>query len=420
MRPVEGLIEYEPAAVQRIYAISSGHPYFTQLTCHELFARCQFLNQRKITLSDVNAILDDVVERGTVNLKFVWDEASDIERWILASLACLEKSNNRTLADFLHKYRVRFSDSDLTSALLHLREKDVLTPENNFVIHLLRLWLQKNRTIEQVREELTEVNPIANRYIEIGLEFKDAGLFDKAIGSFREALAIAPENIQAQVNIALTYMNQKSYDKAIAEFEQALKMDDEDISARSGLCEAHLALGDTAMQRNRTREALQSYQRVLSINVEHTEARQRMSELNSQRAEKALLDGKDEEALSAFAEALKYTPEEPTLIERVKNVREKKKAKVLAEQVARSEKEAASKNWDKAIAALNEALETSPQDESILQKMDVIKGMQLQDQLGAILTRVNLAEKASRWDTAIAGLYEYLQLNLVTHSSKKE
>ncbi|MBM3126930.1 MAG: hypothetical protein FJZ87_17985, partial [Chloroflexi bacterium] len=198
-RPVEGALEYERAAVERIYRITSGHPYFTQLTCHELFARCQSTQQRKIAVVDVESVLDDVVERGTVNLKFVWDEASDIEKWSLAALAHLDKADNRVLADFLRKNRVRFSETDLASGLLHLREKDVLTPDNRFVIHLMRLWLQKNRPIEQAREELTEANPIANRFIEIGLEFRDGGDYEKAISYFRQALSVAADNLQAQV-----------------------------------------------------------------------------------------------------------------------------------------------------------------------------------------------------------------------------
>jgi tetratricopeptide (TPR) repeat protein/photosystem II stability/assembly factor-like uncharacterized protein len=409
-RPVEGVIEYEHAAVERIYNIASGHPYFTQLTCHELFARCQRTEQRKIAKADVEAILEDVVERGTVNLKFVWDEASDIEKWSLAALAQLDKPDPRAVAEYLRKNRVRFSETDLTSGLLHLREKDVLTPENRFVIHLLKLWLQKNRPIEQAREELTEVNPIANRYIEIGLEFKDSRIYDKAIESFQEALAISKDNLQAQVNIALVYMDQKTYDKAIVEFEKALTMDDEDVSARSGLCEAHLALGDTAMTRGRAKEAVVSYQRVLAINIEHTEARGRMAELSRQRAEKALVDGKDEEALSAFSEALKYTPEDPTLIARVDKVRAEKNIKVLAALVARSEKEAGAKNWEKAIATLNDALEVSPEDESIVKKIASIQEKQQKEHLTAILAKADQAEKVGRWDTAITTLNEYLNL----------
>jgi hypothetical protein len=169
--PVEGILRYEREAVDRIVEITSGHPYFTQLTCHELFALSQRSGTPMIRKQDLESVLDEVVERGTVNLKFVWDEASDLEKWVLAGLAHTEgKLDSKALADFLKKQRVRFSPPDLDGALLHLREKDVLTDSHGFVIHLLRSWLVKNRPLQQVREELTEVNPIANRYIEIGHE----------------------------------------------------------------------------------------------------------------------------------------------------------------------------------------------------------------------------------------------------------
>jgi len=403
-RPVEKLIEYDKHAVTRIYQLAGGHPYFTQLTCHELFAKCQQTDERIIKESDVESVLDDVVERGTVNLKFVWDEASDIEKWSLSALAQLEKSDNRAIADYLRKNRVRFSETDLTSGLLHLREKDVLTAENRFVIHLLKLWLKKNRPIEQAREELTEVNPIANRYIEIGLEFKDSRVYEKAIESFQEALAVSKDNIQAQVNIGLVYMDMKAYDKAVIEFEKALTVDDEDVSARSGLCDAHLSLGDSALARGRIKEAVFSYQRVLGINAEHTEARQRMAEISRQRAEKALTDGRDEEALSAFAEALKFTPEDSTLIVQVDRVRAEKKTKVLAAMVTRSDKEAAIKNWEGAVKSLEEALSLAPDDASIQKRISGIKSLQEKARLDALIAKADGAAKSGRWDEAIESL----------------
>jgi tetratricopeptide (TPR) repeat protein/WD40 repeat protein len=410
-RPVEGVLEYTSQAVDRIYDITSGHPYFTQLICHELFSVCQQTEILLIQEKDVEAVLEDVVERGTVNLKFVWDEASDIEKWSLASLTHLEgKADAPALANYLRKQHVRFIESDLTSGLLRLQEKDILNKENRFVIYLLRLWLKKNRPIEQVREELIEVNPIANRYIEIGMEFQDSGQFEKAIENFHAALVVAPEHVQAQVNIAQVYMAQNAYDKAIIEFEKALTMDDEDMSARAGLCEAHLALGDMAMTRGRFKEAGLSYRRVLEINAEHTDARGRMAELSRQHAEKALIDGKDEEALSAFTEALQFTPEDQSLMERVEKIRAEKKAKVLTTLLGRSEKEAGARNWEKSLATLNEVYEIAPQDKSILTKINFIKARQLKEQLDTILGKAAQAEKSSRWDAAISLLGEYLAL----------
>jgi tetratricopeptide (TPR) repeat protein/photosystem II stability/assembly factor-like uncharacterized protein len=277
----------------------------------------------------------------------------------------------------------------------------VITSDNRFVIYLMKLWLQKNRPLEQVREELTEVNPIANRYIEIGLEFKDAQMYDRAVESFREALNVARDNVQAQVNIALTYMDQKAYSSAVVEFEKALTMDDEDVSARAGLCEALLSLGDTAMTRGRAKEAVQSYQRVLAINAEHTEARQRMADLSRRSAEKALVDGKDEEALSAFAEALKFTPEDPALIARVDAVRAEKKAKVLAALLAKSGKEAGAKNWEGAIKSLDEALSFAPEDMSIQKKLSEVKAAQEKARLDALLAKADTAARSGRWNEAI-------------------
>jgi len=149
-KPVEGLIKYEKKAVSRISEITSGHPYFTQLMCHELFSRCQKTGARTITAGDVEAVLSDVVERGTVNLKFVWDEASDLEKWILAALAQMDGGSNQKLAQELTAQRVRFSESDLNSAVIHLRDKDVITSDNRFVIHLMRLWLVANRPTDRV------------------------------------------------------------------------------------------------------------------------------------------------------------------------------------------------------------------------------------------------------------------------------
>ena len=147
--------------------------------------------QKRIAVKDVDSVLTDVIERGTVNLKFVWDEASDLEKWALAILAhTREKTDRRKLAEALKEHRVRFSDPDLTSGLLHLREKDVLTEDNRFVIPLMRIWLEKNRPLERVRQELVEVNPIANRYIEIGQEYKDLGQHKEAINNFQNALNV--------------------------------------------------------------------------------------------------------------------------------------------------------------------------------------------------------------------------------------
>jgi tetratricopeptide (TPR) repeat protein len=274
-KPVAGLIHYEKEAVRRIGEITSGHPYFTQLMCHELFSRCQKTGDRTISAEDVEAVLEDVVERGTVNLKFIWDEASDLEKWIMATLAKMDGGSNQELARALTKQHVRFSEQDLNSATLHLRDKDILRDDNHFVIHLMRLWLVANRSIDRVREELEEVNPIANRFIEIGDEYRDRGEAQQAIAYYQQALNMNPGNFKAQNNIANVHLEQKNYEQAVQAFESALKIDDEDVVAKTGFSEASLALGEQARGRKEYEDAIHYYQQVLEINPNHVEAKER-------------------------------------------------------------------------------------------------------------------------------------------------
>jgi len=156
-QPVEGILEYDSNAVKYIYTLASGQPYFTQLICHEIISHCQNTGQHRVKKSDVDALLMDVVERGTVNLKFTWDEASAMEKWSMAAIAqTSRRMKKQALSNYLRGQHLRFNETDLGYSLLHLQETDVLTKKNDFVIHLMRLWLQENRSIDQVRAEIGE------------------------------------------------------------------------------------------------------------------------------------------------------------------------------------------------------------------------------------------------------------------------
>jgi photosystem II stability/assembly factor-like uncharacterized protein/tetratricopeptide (TPR) repeat protein len=410
-KPVEGILEYDPRAIERIFHIASGHPYFTQLICHELYSFFQRTGETRISIENVEAVLDDVVERGTVNLKFVWDEASDLEKWVLASLAHTEgRIDTHTLANALEKQRVRFSEQDLNSAILHMREKEVLTEDNRFVIHLMRVWLQKNRPLDRVREELVEVSPIASRYIEIGMEYKDIGQHDRAIESFQEALKVDPENLQAQVGVASVQLERGVYDHAVVEYEKALVIDEEDVAARSGLCEAHLAVGDQAFKQGKLKEAIRSYGQVLAINAEHTDARQRMADIHKKRAEQAVLEGRFDEAFSEFKEALQYTPEDGTLEARLTQIQEQYKSQLVEGLRLHAEKERTAKRWDQAIVLLDQALELVPEDEALREKLVQVRQAQQRDQLETLKENARRQAKLERWGEALIHWQAYLAL----------
>ncbi|MBN2501156.1 MAG: tetratricopeptide repeat protein, partial [Anaerolineales bacterium] len=409
-KPVEGLIKYEKKAVERISEITSGHPYFTQLMCHELFSRCQKTGARTIGAGDVEAVLEDVIERGTVNLKFIWDEASDLEKWILATLAEIDGGNNQKLAQALNAQRVRFSESDLNSAVIHLRDKDVITGDNRFVIHLMRLWLVANRPTDRVREELVEVNPIANRYIEIGDEYRDRGQMQHAIENYQSALNANPGNLKAQTNIASVYLDQKDYAEAAEAFGLALKIDDEDVMAKTGYCEANLALGDAARGHGETDQAIPLYQKILAINAAHSDARQRLAAIYREQAERQLAARQEDEALGSFSRAMEFMPEDDQLSSRYNEVLAQKKAKVVAEWLGKAEKALSRQRWDEAAGMVEEAIQVDPENEALQARLAEVKDAPRQSKLQGYRREAEGAIARGNWEKAIAALETAIQL----------
>ena len=426
-RPVEGMLAYEPAAVERIYTITSGHPYFTQLICHELFSLSQKTGRRSLTREDVESVLEDVIERGTVNLKFVWDEASDLEKWVLSSLAHELQAqdhdrqalgiqsrlvcNDKQLASVLNNQHVRYSENDLNSALVHLREKDVLTQENRFVVELLCVWLLKNRPLDRVREELVQVNPIANRYNEIGDEFRELGQPDKALESYQQALSTDPSNLRAQVSIANLHLEAKDFDQAIQGFEAALRIDEDDIVARSGLCLAFMALGETAAEAGTFEKAGDYYQRILAINPDQSEVQQRLVVLYTRQADEALEAGNAELALRYYPRALEYAPEDSQLRARYTRAKEQHTRRLIDELLKESQQAQEKQDWEAAVDAIQRAQQLDPDDPDLIRRLVETKETARQVKISTLRIHAQEMEGSERWEEATHAWEACLQLN---------
>jgi len=403
-KPVKGVITYQPKAIQRITEITSGHPYFTQLTCHELFSRCQTTGSREIIRQDVDNILDNVIERGTVNLKFVWDEASDMEKWILAALGKTEGMSQKDLRAALKSQGVRFVDSDLNSAILHLRDKDVLTQDNHLVIQLMKLWLEINRPMERVREELVQTNPIADRYIEIGDELRDRHQLEDAIDSYQRALEFQNNNISALLNIADIYLNQGQYSQAAASFEKALQVDNEHIAARQGYCQAHLALGDQARKSGATADAMDAYQAILYLTPVHRQARQNLAAIYREQAETHLSAGDDQQALESIRLAMEMTPEDEELKARHQGILDEKKAALVKSWLDKADRALRRKRWDEAVKMAQEALKVDPDDQALQERLAAVKDAPRQEKLKAYRREAETAIARGDYPKAITAL----------------
>ncbi len=160
-QPVKDYYQVEPAALERIFQITSGHPYYTQLLCHSLFNRWQQRQVPHIEAQDVDEVLDEAVERGLAVLKHVWEESTPGEKATMAGIAATMGAFNRPVGtEDINRAWARedviIPKGEMAKAIRSLIARDVIagTDKYVFTVDLQRLWVQKYRRLEWVKEEM--------------------------------------------------------------------------------------------------------------------------------------------------------------------------------------------------------------------------------------------------------------------------
>ncbi|MCQ3980321.1 MAG: hypothetical protein DPW09_43470, partial [Anaerolineae bacterium] len=158
-----GLI-YDDLALDKILRVTAGHPYFLQLTCHALINRANRERRGYITIQAVNEVLNEMVELGEAHFAFLWEQSGPVEQLILTALMRLlgqEPSVTITqVAELLADRGVALTLPQLTDALRQLTARDIVReiagqpPRYEYKIELVRLWVERYKTLGRVIEEV--------------------------------------------------------------------------------------------------------------------------------------------------------------------------------------------------------------------------------------------------------------------------
>jgi hypothetical protein len=88
--PVEAYgLEYDPLAIERIIQVTAGHPYFTQVVCHEMVAFHNETERNYLTVTCVDQVLERIIERGEAHFKYIWAGATPEEQQVMLALTGL-------------------------------------------------------------------------------------------------------------------------------------------------------------------------------------------------------------------------------------------------------------------------------------------------------------------------------------------
>jgi hypothetical protein len=152
-----------PQAVTQILQITSGHPYYIQLVCHCLFDSWSRAPRSVMDIPDVEAILAEAIELGSANLTYVWEDSTPEEQALMAGIAAVGLPGPgpvtiEQVRETWHKAGVLLPERELTRAVRSLISRDVLAGDHaySFSVALQRLWLEKHRRMDWVKDELAD------------------------------------------------------------------------------------------------------------------------------------------------------------------------------------------------------------------------------------------------------------------------
>lgn len=161
--PVSPHIIYDDLALDKIWRVTAGHPYFLQLVCYTLVKRANRRRTGYITISDVNAALDEMLQLGEVHFAYIWRQSTYAERALLAAVAHLMDRDvpfhPADLVQYLEQYGFRFNPAEITAGLNRLVEREIMreitekgTTLYELRIGLVGLWAAQNKSLSKLYE----------------------------------------------------------------------------------------------------------------------------------------------------------------------------------------------------------------------------------------------------------------------------
>lgn len=163
--PVSPAIVYDDLAIDKILRVTAGHPYFLQLVCYTLVKHANQNGSGYVTISDVNAALDEMLRLGEVHFAYLWQRSSYVERAILSAVAQLMDRNEplhpTTLIEYLQTFSIELDPAEITTSLNSLVQRDILreVTEEGYGLYELRIglvgiWVSQNKSLSRLLAHL--------------------------------------------------------------------------------------------------------------------------------------------------------------------------------------------------------------------------------------------------------------------------
>jgi ligand-binding sensor domain-containing protein len=163
--PVAGRVVYGRGVVSRIYRLTAGQPFYTQVICQNVVDHLNERRQNWVTMSDLSSVVEDILDNPLPQMIYAWEGLSDDEKLVLSLLAeALPDGESYAGAAALrasvktNNYPVNLSENTIRLTLEEMFRRDMLDKDAadgfRFKMDLFRLWIRRSHSIWQVINEV--------------------------------------------------------------------------------------------------------------------------------------------------------------------------------------------------------------------------------------------------------------------------
>lgn len=346
--PGQDILHYDQDAIEAIFKLSSGHPYFTQAICFNLFTqtRINAINQDKqvksqaeqltneevvreineeeinqlsevinrasnqniwsITRSDVENIVDKTIESCTAGLAWFWDGLDIYEQVVFSAVAENQKiaiEGNKSYPEdsltLLKKLGV-IQTEELIQALEKLTNNKFLDDtERRVKIELVRRWLVQSHP---TKTTIRELDKFGKEEIENLLEQAEQAIREghnqNAIDYCKQILLINPNHFSTLPVLAEIYLKVKNFEKALELYQRVYHI--YPITNKEGFLLALENYGKYLIEQQEYIKAKVQFNRVLDIEAEEESAKQKLKEIEAKIYPKKEFDAETSQKIRNF------------------------------------------------------------------------------------------------------------------------
>lgn len=348
-------LTWHDKAAERVWHWTQGHPYLTQLLCSEVWETAyddEPETPPEASIETVDEAVPDALERGAHAFLWIWDGLPPAERIVMAAMADVNKPviGRDELAHILNRSGVRLILRELDLAPETLVQWDLLRPvdgDYRFAVPLLKQWVIENKPLQRVKQELDDIEPLAQNLFKAAQGFYNQGKLKDAHDQLMSVLDINPNHMQARLFLGRVYLGQGDPETAVSELEPVYKYDPS--LGQQDLIGALLAL---AKSQTDGEAQLTTYERVLNIDSQQVAAKREKETIWRKRAEAAL----NQQDFATAQHAYQQIGDTAGL----ERIRQAKRKVVLATQLDKAAKHEQAEAWTAAISIYKKLLAEFP------------------------------------------------------------